>query len=180
MFEKFTERARRVVFFARDEAKTRRGWAIDPEHILLGLLREDRELFRLLSADGEDPVDGIRIAVDAHLAQADKVRPTEDIPLSPFGKQVLRIANENSRQMGHRYVGTEHLLLGILRQGPVKERRWFWFAPPEESASCRILRERGFTAEAVAARIEGGSITRQTREPVGGGGAVTPPRQQSG
>lgn len=177
MFEKFTERARRAVYFAWDEAKKRRAWAIEPEHLLLGLLREDPELFRLLSPDSKDPVGGIRMAVDAHLFHANKVRPAKDIPLSPFGKKVLWIAGENSRNMGRSYVGTEHLLLGILKQGPVKQRRWFWFAPPEESASRRILRERGFTSEAVAARIEGGSITRQTSEPAGDGAGVPPPQQ---
>ena len=177
MFEKFTERARRAVYFAWYEAKTRRAWAIEPEHLLLGLLREDPEFFLLLSPDSEDLIGGIRIAVDGHLSPADRVRPAKDIPLSPFGKKVVWIAGESSSIMGCGYVGTEHLLLGILKQGLVKKRRWFWFAPPEESASRRILRERGFTSEAVAARIDGGSITRQTSEPVGDGAVVPPPQE---
>ena len=168
MFEKFTERARRVVFFARFEVHERQGWAIEPEHLLLGLIREDPELFRLLVGETEDPAGAILIALNAYLVQSDRVRPVEDIPLSPFAKQVLRLAEETSRDMGHSYIGTEHLLLAIFQQGQSKKRRWFSLVPEVESAASRILRENRFDSERVASRIASGSITRQTKDSANG------------
>lgn len=176
MFEKFTERARRAIFFARAEVEVRRAWAIEPEHLLLGLLREDPELFQLLSPDGKEAVSVIRNQIEASIRQSDTVQSTEHIPLSPFGKEVVRMASDSSRGMGHAHVGTQHLLLALIRQGLGRKRRWFSFAPRVESLVSRILRERGLTEERVASKVLEGSITPQTL--TGASASTRPPSDE--
>ncbi len=112
MFERFTEKARRVIFFARYEASEFGSSCIDSEHLLLGLLREDKRLpLRLKIED----VGAIRSKVEALSPVRPKVATTVDLPLSEDAKRVLQHAAEEADDLKHRHIGTEHLLLGIFR-----------------------------------------------------------------
>src|SRR5436309_3576206 len=108
MFERYTEHARRVIFFARYEASNY-GWpCIETEHILLGLLREDKEIFRLLPrVDGES----IRKQVEAKSKVRKSISTSVDQPLSDEGKRALTYAAEEADRLNHKHIGTEHLLL---------------------------------------------------------------------
>jgi ATP-dependent Clp protease ATP-binding subunit ClpA len=119
MFERYTEKARRVIFFARFEASQYGSPYIETEHLLLGILREARTtLHRYLGAavSGE----AIRAEIAAHTTKPAAVRekiPTDaDLPLSNECKRVLAYAAEEAERLGHRHIGAEHLLLGILRE----------------------------------------------------------------
>jgi ATP-dependent Clp protease ATP-binding subunit ClpC len=114
MFERYTERARRVIFFSRYEASQFGSTAIEAEHLLLGLLREDRALIhRFLPATA---VDGVSRKIEDYIPLRKKVSTSVDLPLSDESKRILLYANEESERLAHRFVGTEHLLLGILRE----------------------------------------------------------------
>ena len=115
MFERYTEKARRVIFFARYEASQFGASAIEPEHILLGLLREDAFLLRRYLPRGG--VDSLREEVATRIDAKEKFPTSVDIPVSPAAKRVLNHANEASEQLQQRHVGTEHLLVGLLREG---------------------------------------------------------------
>lgn len=152
MFEKYTEKARRVIFFSRNEASQIGGRAIEPEHILLGLLREDLELFRRLLPEGTDVVaeaSATRSTVEAAHAREGKAVASVDLPLSASAKRVLSAAANESQKLGHRHIGTEHMLVALLR---------------EESLASELLRSRGLKLEEVEARISGGSITPQSKK----------------
>lgn len=115
MFERYTEKARRVVFFARYEASQFGSPYIEPEHLLLGLLREDKALpTRLFRSFGS--VGKIRQQIEAHTFIREKVSTSVDLPLSNECKRVLAYAAEEAERLSHRHIGSEHLLLGLLRE----------------------------------------------------------------
>jgi ATP-dependent Clp protease ATP-binding subunit ClpC len=115
MFERYTEKARRVIFFARYEASQCGAPLIETEHLLLGLLREDKALTnRFLRSHMS--VESIRREIEAHTTIREKVSTSVDLPLSNDGKRVLAYAAEEAERMGHKHIGTEHLLLGLLRE----------------------------------------------------------------
>ncbi|HEV3469333.1 MAG TPA: methylmalonyl Co-A mutase-associated GTPase MeaB [Pyrinomonadaceae bacterium] len=116
MFERYTDKARRVIFFARYEAHLAGGLEITPEHLLLGLAREDGQLFKSLLGERVS-VDALRGEVEARLPKAEKVSASVELPLAAEAKRVLAFAHDESEGLGHRHVGTEHLLLGLLRAG---------------------------------------------------------------
>jgi ATP-dependent Clp protease ATP-binding subunit ClpC len=127
MFERYTEKARRVIFFARYEASQFGSPYIETEHILLALLREDKVLGnRFLYSHGT--VESIRRQIESNTTIREKVSTSVDLPLSKECKRVLAYAAEEAERLGHKHVGTEHLLLGLLReencfaQGILKER----------------------------------------------------------
>ena len=112
MFERYTERARRVIFFARYEASTRGSTTIETEHLLLGLVREDKNVLgRFISEGAEDIPQDIGRRIQAR----PKISTAIDLPLSEECVSILKYAAEEADQMGHRWLGTEHLLLGMLR-----------------------------------------------------------------
>jgi len=115
MFEKYTEKARRVIFFARYEASQLGSGSIDTEHLLLGLLREDKKLSRFFPK-GDAAFDMLRKAIEAQARLRDKISTSIEIPLSNDSKKVLNNASEESEMLGHKSVGTEHVLLGLLRE----------------------------------------------------------------
>ncbi len=134
MFERYTEKARRVIFFARYEASQFGSPRIETEHLLLGLLREDKALTnRFLRGQGE--VEAIRKQVEDHTTVREKVSTSVDLPLSEEGKRVLSHAAEEAERLSHKHIGTEHLLLGLLRE--------------EMSFAARILNEHGIRLSAV-------------------------------
>lgn len=114
MFERYTEKARRVIFFARYEASQFGSPYIETEHLLLGMLREDKRLSnRLLSLESAEQ---IRKKIELRTIPRDKVSTSVDLPLSNECKMVLAYAGEEAERLAQTHIGTEHLLLGLLRQ----------------------------------------------------------------
>ena len=128
MFERYTEKARRVIFFARYEASQFGSPYIETEHLLLGLLREDKALTnRFLRQHAS--VESIRKQIEGHTTIREKVSTSVDLPLSNECKRVLAYAAEEAERLSHKHIGTEHLLLGLLRE--------------EKCFAAEILHERG-------------------------------------
>ena len=144
MFERYTEKARRVIFFARYEASQFGSPYIETEHLLLGLLREDKALTnRFLRSHAS--VESIRKQIEGHTTIREKVSTSVDLPLSNECKRVLAYAAEEAERLSHKHIGTEHLLLGLLRE--------------EKCFAAEILHERGL--KLVAIREE---LARATQE----------------
>ena len=115
MFERYTEKARRVIFFARYEASQFGSPYIETEHLLLGLLREDKALTnRFPRSHGS--IESIRKQIEGRTAIREKVSTSVDLPLSQESKRVLAYAAEEAERLAHKHIGTEHLLLGLLRE----------------------------------------------------------------
>jgi len=116
MFEKFTERGRKVIVYAREEAERLQNDYLGTEHILLGTLREEDGIpVSVLRKMGID-VDQIRIEVERNLPSTGNTLTFGDIPFTPRAKKVLEYAVEEARLLGHNYIGSEHLLLGLIRE----------------------------------------------------------------
>ncbi len=113
MFERYTERAKRAIYFARHEASQLGGNAIEPEHLLLGLLRE---LPAAVAGRLRISIERVRGEVQSHVLLRDTVSTSAGIPLSAESKRVLEHAKEEADRMHHEHIGTEHLLLGVLRE----------------------------------------------------------------
>jgi len=115
MFERYTEKARRVIFFARYEASQFGSPYIETEHLLLGLLREDKALTnRFLRTYGA--TESIRKQVEGHTTIREKTSTSVDLPLSNESKRVLAYGAEEAERLGHKHIGTEHVFLGLLRE----------------------------------------------------------------
>ncbi|HKE27870.1 MAG TPA: Clp protease N-terminal domain-containing protein [Bryobacteraceae bacterium] len=115
MFERYTENARRTIFFARYEASQFGSPYIETEHLLLGLLRQDKALLdRLLRSHAA--MESIRKQIEGHRAPGAKVSTSVDLPLSHEAKRVLAYAAEEAQRLDHEHIGTEHLLLALLRE----------------------------------------------------------------
>src|ERR687896_29847 len=143
MFERYTEKARRVIFFARYEASQFGAPAIEPEHLLLGLMREDKTLTGRFFPRASVNIEAIRKEIEGRTLLREKISTSVELPLAPETKRVLAYAHEESDRLQHRHIGTEHLLLGLLRE--------------DRSMAAEILYERGLRL--VAVREE---IARQT------------------
>ena len=116
MFERFTDRARHVVVLAQDEARRLDHTWIGTEHILLGLIREgDGVAAKALESLGIS-LDAVRQQVEEIIGQGQQA-PSGHIPFTPRTKKVLELALRESKQLGHNYIGTEHILLGLIREG---------------------------------------------------------------
>ncbi|HKP68926.1 MAG TPA: ATP-dependent Clp protease ATP-binding subunit [Pyrinomonadaceae bacterium] len=117
MFERYTERSRRVIFFARYEALQYGSPMISPEHILLGLLREDKTISaRFLPLRNSLSVDSVRREVEDRIVLRDRIPQSAELHLAPETKKILFYANEESRHLKSKHIGPEHLLLGIVRE----------------------------------------------------------------
>jgi ATP-dependent Clp protease ATP-binding subunit ClpC len=115
-FDKFTERARRVLTLAQEEAQRFNHNYIGTEHLLLGLVREgDGVAAKVLNNLGVE-LSKVRSAVEFIIGRGEK-SPTGDIGLTPRAKKVIELAVEEARRLNHSYIGTEHLLLGLVREG---------------------------------------------------------------
>ncbi|MFM8394780.1 MAG: ATP-dependent Clp protease ATP-binding subunit [Acidobacteriota bacterium] len=129
MFERYTEKARRVIFFARYEASQFGASQIEAEHILLGLIREDKNLTNRFFHRSQANIDLIRKEIEGRTILRDRITTNIDLPLSSEAKRVLNYAIEESERLGNRHIGTEHLLLGLMRE--------------ENSIAAEILYDRG-------------------------------------
>jgi len=116
MFERYTERARRVLFFARYEASQLGSISIETEHLLLGLIREGKGLTSRIFSRSHLSLESIRKEVESRAVYREKVSTSVEIPFSSETKRVLQYAAEEADRLLHNYIGTEHLLLGILRE----------------------------------------------------------------
>ena len=115
MFERFTERARQVVVLAQDEARTLKHNYIGTEHILLGLLREEEGLAARVLDSLDITVEEVRAQVARIIGQGEEVTAGQ-IPFTPRAKKVLELALREALSLGHNYIGTEHILLGLVRE----------------------------------------------------------------
>jgi len=139
MFERYTEKARRMIFFARYEASQLGSPSIETEHLLLGLFRADVALsLRFLGSHAG--LESIRKQINEQAALRERISTSVDIPVSDEGKQVLALAAEEAQQLGHSHIGTEHLLLGLLRE--------------EKGVAAQILRERGLRLDDFREELE--------------------------
>src|SRR6516165_6881327 len=147
MFERYTERARRVIFFARYEASQFGSTTIETEHLLLGLIREDKNLTnRFLRNSGS--IESIRKEIEGRTTIREKVSTSIDLPLSNECKRILAYAAEEAERLNHRHIGTEHLLLGILRE--------------EKCVAAEILHERGLRLNAIREELARSVLDRRT------------------
>jgi ATP-dependent Clp protease ATP-binding subunit ClpC len=116
MFERFTEGARRTIFFARFEASQLGQISIETEHLLLGLIRERKGAIDRIFAGAKVPLATIRSALERQAASQGKVSTSVEIPFSAEMKHVLQLATTEADALNHSHIGTEHLLLGLLRE----------------------------------------------------------------
>ncbi len=149
MFEKYTEKARRVIFFARYEASQFGSPFIETEHLLLGLIREDKNLTNRFFPKANASIDSIRKEIEGRTVIRDKVSTSVDLPFSDESKRALNAAAEESERLSHKHIGTEHMLLGLLRE--------------EKSVAAEILRERGLRLSMIREELGRGSSEKHTQ-----------------
>jgi ATP-dependent Clp protease ATP-binding subunit ClpC len=116
LFERFTDRARRVVVLAQEEARLLNHNYIDTEHLLLGLLHEGDGVAATALESLGISLEAVRAQVEEIIGQGERA-PTGHIPFTPRAKKVLELSLREALQLGHNYIGTEHILLGLLREG---------------------------------------------------------------
>ena len=139
MFNRFTERARKVIILAKEEARRFNHDYIGTEHILLGLIREGEGVAAaVLEKLGLD-LQTIRLEVEKVVQPGPTTQILGDIPFTPRAKKALELAAEEARSLGHNYIGTEHILLGIIREG--------------ESVASQVLLNLGLDLERVKNEI---------------------------
>jgi len=148
MFERYTEKARRVIFFARYEASQCGSHYIDTEHLLLGLMREDRPLMSSMIGSGTSS-ETVRQEVEKRIQSGERFSTAAEVPLSVESKRVLNLAAEEAERLGERHVGTEHLLLGLLRE--------------DNALAAVILGQRGVHLAEIRLKLAGGAS--RYREP---------------
>jgi ATP-dependent Clp protease ATP-binding subunit ClpC len=183
VFERFTERARQVVVLAQDEARALKHNYIGTEHILLGLLREEEGLAARVLESLDITVEEVRAQVARIVGQGDEVT-TGQIPFTPRAKKVLELALREALSLGHNYIGTEHILLGLVREnegvaarilldfdadaekirneiirmlsGPGRRQQGAGGAPGEKSKSSKLLDQfgRNFTRQAAEGKLD--------------------------
>jgi ATP-dependent Clp protease ATP-binding subunit ClpC len=153
MFERYTEKARRVIFYARFEASQFGSPFIETEHLLLGILREDKDIsHRYLGSQAT--FEALRKQVEQHTTIRELISTSVDLPLSNESKRVLAYAAEEAETLAHKHIGTEHLLLGLLRE--------------EKSFAAELLRERGLRLASVREELAKATlfaVARGTSDP---------------
>jgi hypothetical protein len=152
MFERFTDRARRVVVLAQEEARMLNHNYIGTEHILLGLIHEGEGVaFQALESLGIS-LEGVRGRVEEIIGQGQAAFTGGHIPFTPRAKKVLELSLREALQLGHDYIGTEHILLGLIREG--------------EGVAAQVLQKLGAdlnpTRQAVMALLRGEPIVGRT------------------
>jgi ATP-dependent Clp protease ATP-binding subunit ClpC len=117
MFERFTDRARRVVVLAQEEARLLDHNYIGAEHLLLGLIREGEGVAARALESLDISLEAVRQQVEEIIGQGQEAPSSGHIPFTPGAKKVLELSLREARQLGHNYIGTEHILLGLIREG---------------------------------------------------------------
>jgi len=139
MFERFTERARKVVVKAQDEARFLKQNYIGTEHILLGLIDEKEGIASRVFQELGISINDVRAAIRDVVSEGTS-ESYEHIPFTPRAKKVLELSLREALQMGHNYIGTEHILLGLLREG--------------EGVAARVLNSLGVTLNSVKMKVK--------------------------
>ena len=116
MFEKFTERGRKVIIYAKEEAEKRQNDYLGTEHLLLAVLKEEDGLPIAILKRMGITFEEIRLEVERNLPQGTNLMTFGDIPFTPRAKKVLELAVEEARLLGHNYIGSEHIFLGLIRE----------------------------------------------------------------
>lgn len=140
VFERYSDPARRALFFARFESSQYGSLAIAPEHLLVGVLREPTPIVDSLFSVQSISIDAVRAALAARIATHPKVPVSVEIPFSVATKHALQYGAEEADQLDHRHIGPEHLLLGLLREG--------------QSTAAAVLHEQGLRLEQTRQRID--------------------------
>lgn len=117
MFDRFTERARKVIILAKEEAKRFNHDYIGTEHILLGLIKEGESVAAAVLQNLGLSLETIRLEVEKLVQYGPSTMVSGDIPFTPKAKKVIELAMDEARRLGHNYIGTEHLLLGLIKEG---------------------------------------------------------------
>lgn len=139
MFERFTERARRVIILAREEAVRLKHSFVGTEHILLGLIREGDGLASAVLKRLNVKLPQLRAEIERVIAPGTETATGGEIPFTPRAKKVLEFAITEARALGHNYIGTEHLLLGLLREN--------------EGTAGRMLEDAGINLQMVKSQV---------------------------
>ncbi|HEX6791679.1 MAG TPA: ATP-dependent Clp protease ATP-binding subunit [Candidatus Krumholzibacteria bacterium] len=153
MQDRFTDRVRKVIYYARDEAARLQHDYIGTEHLLLGIVREGEGIAAKVLAKLELDFEQIQQAVENMVKSSGGTLTIGEIPFTPRAKRVLELAIEEARLLGHNYVGTEHLLLGLIREG--------------EGVAAQVLAELGVDRKRVreeVLKLLGPSTTVKTRK----------------
>src|SRR3954466_13029745 len=183
MFERFTERARQVVVLAQEEARTLKHNYIGTEHILLGLLREEEGLAARVLESLDITVERVRAQVVRIVGSGEEVTSGQ-IPFTPRAKKVLELALREALSLGHNYIGTEHILLGLVRENEgVAARILLDFDADSEKIRNEVIRmlsgpggrRQGGGGEAGGAAGARGGRGGAGARAGGGGGEETPP-----
>ncbi|MDQ2746589.1 MAG: ATP-dependent Clp protease ATP-binding subunit [Acidobacteriota bacterium] len=146
MFERYTEKARRVIFFARYEALQYGSQVISPEHILLGLMREDKTIAaRYFPFRNNLTVELIRRDVEERIVLRERIPQSAELHLAPETKQILQFAGSESQQMQSKTIGPEHLLLGLVKQQhSIAAEILFQYGVRPKDVRDEITRQNGF------------------------------------
>ncbi len=136
MFERYTEQARRVLFFSRYEASQLGSLSIETEHLLLGLIREEKGLASRILARS---LENLRKDIEGRIVSREKVATSVEIPFNAETMRALQRAAEEADQLLHNYIGPEHMLLGLLRE--------------ESSLASAVLTKNGFELSTVRSQI---------------------------
>ncbi len=155
MFERFTDRARRVVVLAQEEARMLNHNYIGTEHILLGLIHEGEGVAAKALESLGISLEGVRQQVEEIIGQGQQA-PSGHIPFTPRAKKVLELSLREALQLGHNYIGTEHILLGLIREG--------------EGVAAQVLVKLGADLNRVRQQVIQLLSGYQGKEPSGGGG----------
>ena len=153
MHDRFTDRVRRVIYYARDEANRLQHDYIGTEHLLLGIVREGEGIAAKVLGKLDLDFEQIQQAVESMVKSSGSSLIVGEIPFTPRAKRVLELAIDEARQLGHNYVGTEHLLLGLIREG--------------EGVAAQVLSELGVDRKRVreeVLRLLGPSATMKARK----------------
>ncbi len=138
MFERFTERARRGIILAQEEAKRLNHSAVGTEHILLGIVREGEGVASKVLESLNISPERVRAEIESAIGRGERT-PHEEVTFTPRAKKVLELALDEARRLGHNYIGTEHLLLGLIREG--------------EGVAARVLEAMGADLERVRSQV---------------------------
>ncbi len=139
MYEKFTDRARKVMNYARQEAQKLNHEYIGTEHILLGLVREGSGVAANVLQNMDIELKKLRLEVEKLVASGPDLVSVGQLPFTPRAKKVLEYAFEEAKALSHNYVGTEHLLLGLLRE--------------EDGIAARVLQASGVKLDDVREEV---------------------------
>jgi ATP-dependent Clp protease ATP-binding subunit ClpC len=157
VFERFTDRARRAVVLAQEEARMLNHNYIGTEHLLLGLVHEGEGVAARVLTALEIGLQDVRGEIEEIIGHGQSA-PAAQIPFTPRAKKVLELSLREALQLGHNYIGTEHILLGLVREG--------------EGVGAQVLKKRGATLDGIRAEVV--SLLSGEAGPSGEGASMRP------